>query len=133
MSNILLNIFFISVHTIGFIYLLIILLISSNLKYCILTLIFMIIIKYSYICLNECLITPLETNIFFPCSTELAQSVLNINTISLEKCEEVLINFLLALICIKILFLIFYKYCQNNCVEYLNVLNIFELFKHWKI
>jgi hypothetical protein len=133
MSNILLNIFFISVHTVGFIYLLIILLISNNLKYCLLTLIFMIIIKYSYVCLNECLITPLESNIFFPSSTELAQSVLNINSISLQKCEEILINFLLVLISIKIIFLIFYKYCNNTCEEYLNVLNIFELFKHLKI
>lgn len=133
MSNILLNIFFISVHTISFIYFLIILLISNNLKYCILTLILMIIIKYSYVFFNECLITPLESNKFFPCSTELAQSVLNINTIPLQKCEEVLINFLLTLISIKIIFLIFYKYCQNNCVEYLNVLNIFKLFTHLKI
>lgn len=133
MSNILLNIFFISVHTISFIYFLIILLISNNLKYCILTLILMIIIKYSYVFFNECLITPLESNKFFPSSTELAQSVLNINTIPLQKCEEVLINFLLTLISIKIIFLIFYKYCQNNCVEYLNVLNIFKLFTRLKI
>ena len=133
MSNILLNIFFISVHTIGFIYLLIILLISNNLKYCILTLIFMIIIKYSYVCLNECLITPLETNKYFPCSTELAQSVLNINNISLKKCEEILINFLLSLISLKIIFLIFYKYCKDNCAKYLDILNIFEIFKNLKI
>ena len=93
----------------------------------------MIIIKYSYVCLNECLITPLETNKYFPCSTELAQSVLNINNISLKKCEEILINFLLSLISLKIIFLIFYKYCKDNCAKYLDILNIFEIFKNLKI
>jgi hypothetical protein len=93
----------------------------------------MIIIKYSYACLNECLITPLESNKYFPSSTKLAQSVLNIDIISLKKCEGILINFLLSLISIKILFLIFYKNCENNCAEYLNRLNIFELFKNFKV
>ena len=129
MTNVLLNIFFISIHTIVCIYVLIILLTSNNLKYSILTLIFMIIIKYSYVCLNECLLTPLENNSFFPCTTELGQSALIPVDISLNHCEEIVINFALALISIKIIFLIFYKYCKNNCAEYLKVLNIFELFK----
>ncbi len=130
MTNVFFNMFFISIHTIFCIYVLIILLISNNLKYSILTLIFMIIIKYSYVCLNECLLTPLENNSFFPCTTELGQYALIPTNIPLNKCEEIVINFALALISIKIIFLIFYKYLKNNYAKYLDVLNIFELYKN---
>jgi hypothetical protein len=101
----------------------------NSLNLCVILFLIIVFIKYSHYYFDICILTPLEMNDHYPVITEVGRTMFTSLNMNLKKVEELLINFVLFLICIKVLFLILIKYYKINIFKYVNFMTNINIFK----
>jgi hypothetical protein len=118
-----LNTIYVLIHFFLVLICLIILLVINDLRINICLLILTVIIKYSFNYFNQCIITKLEYNNVVPSVTELGSNAVFINKIPHRTAELFIINMTIYLVCLKIIFTIFFNYYKLNPTKILYFLS----------
>jgi hypothetical protein len=117
------NTIYVLIHFFIVLICLIILLVINDLRVNICLLILTVIIKYSFNYFNQCIITKLEYNNVVPSVTELGTNAVFINKIPHRTAELFIINMTIYLVCLKIIFTIFFNYYKLNPTKILYFLS----------
>lgn len=119
MDNIFFSIVYSIIHFIICFISFVILLIVNDLRINICLLILVILVRFSFIYFNNCILRKLEYNLYLPSVTELGNSSVFLEKVPLHVTELAVINSAMYLIAVKIIILIVINYYKLDVTKIL--------------